>query len=108
MCICADHHVLERRHLRKQPNVLEGAADTEFGDAVPLEASDRPAFDPHLTLGGLVHPGHHVEERGLARTVGPDQAQNLTGVDAEIDVVQRGQTAELHRDVVDGQEYLRH
>jgi len=38
--------------------------------------------------------GQHVEDRALARPVRPDQAENLTVLDLERDIVDRGEPAE--------------
>ena len=35
---------------------------------------DLLSLKKHLALRGIVHPGNHVEQRGLARPVGPDDA----------------------------------
>ena len=39
--------------------------------------------------------GQHIEERGLARTVRTDDADDLAFVDIEIDGLQRMQAAEI-------------
>src|SRR4029078_1539740 len=45
-----------------------------------------------------------VEARRLAGPVRADQPEDLAGSDREVDVVQRGEATELHRDVVDLEE----
>ena len=96
----ADHHVLQRRHLAEQPDVLEGAGDAHAGDLVPLDAAQRRAVEDHRAGGGPVDTGDRVEAGGLACTVRPDQAEDLAAADVERDRVQGGQPAELDREIL--------
>ena len=96
----ADDHVLQRRHLPEQPDVLEGAGDAEPGDLVAFGPGQRLAVEEHRARRGPVHAGDGVEAGGLARAVGPDQAEDLAAPDLEAHRVERGQAAELHRQSV--------
>jgi hypothetical protein len=49
-----DEHVLERRHLVEEPDVLEGAADTALGDRVRRLVRDVLAVEGDLAVGDLV------------------------------------------------------
>ena len=96
--------MVARRHLGEQLDALEGAAHPQPG----------PAVDGSRELGAEVEPGkieddrvevltgegdragvgaedpeQAVEQGGLAGPVGPDQADRLTGLDAERQLVQR-------------------
>ncbi len=44
--------------------------------------------EEHAAVIGCEVAGHAVEERRLARTVGPDEAHQLAGLDAEVHAVQ--------------------
>ena len=58
-------------------------------------AGDLGAFEPDQAGVGAVDAGDDVEQRGLARAVGTDEAQDLAALDREIDPVERGDAAEL-------------
>src|SRR5260221_74188 len=47
----------------------------------------------------FVHPGEHVEEGGLSRAVGTDQAEELALEQIEAETVQCQQTAEATRQI---------
>ena len=64
------------------------------GDFVGREAADRYAVDRDRAAGKRIVAGNDVDQRGLARTVGPDQAENLALAHVEIDARQRLQSAE--------------
>ena len=95
----ADHHVLQRRHLAEEPDVLERPRDARPGDLVLLRPAERLVLQQHLTRRRPVHAGHGVEAGRLARAVRPDQAEDLAAPDVEGHRVHRDQTTEAHGDV---------
>ncbi len=46
-------------------------------------------------LGGHFQPGDHAQHGGLAAAAGPEQRHQLAFLDGEIDVVDRGDFAEI-------------
>ena len=88
-------HVLERRHLHEEPDVLERAADAERGDRVRRLVGDVDAVEQDRARGRLVDPGELVEERRLAGAVRADQRDDRAARDREVDVVRRDEAAEL-------------
>src|SRR6266849_1829348 len=96
--IGGDHEkVLKRRQLGKDPDDLEGAPDAFVKDLVRLEPVDPSPLEADLALVTLLDAGDAVEERGLARAVGADQAVDAAGLEAEGDAVHRDDAAEsLH------------
>ena len=50
---------------------------------------------------GNVEARDHPQQRGLAATRGPEKGEELAGVDADADVVDRGEVAETAGDVLD-------
>ncbi len=67
-------------------------------DAVPqggdgVGDGDGLAVEEDLPLGGLVRPGEHLDERGLAGAVLPEEAVDLAGEDLEVDAVDGGHLA---------------
>src|SRR5581483_12477774 len=53
----ADEHVLERRHLAEEPDVLEGAADAAVRDRVRRLPGDVAAVEHDPARGGRVDAG---------------------------------------------------
>ena len=86
--------VLKDRHLLKEADVLERPGDPERGDAIGGEPGGRGAVDVDRALGRDVDPGDEVEDRGLARAVGPDEPDKLLGQDRDVEVGDRRQPAE--------------
>ena len=58
-----------------------------------LEHERRRAVDVDAAGGRLVEAGDEVEDRRLAAAGGPDEADELAGVDVEVDAGQRGHGA---------------
>ena len=48
-----------------------------------------------MPFRGLVHAGEQIEDGGLARAVGADQAADLRGAQGHIKAVHSGQAAEI-------------
>ena len=95
----ADPDVVEHRKIGKQSDVLEGAADADFGDPVRRPLQDAHAFHQDVAGARLVEPAEAVEERGLAGAVRPDQAEDLALMHVERHAVQRDDAAEHDADV---------
>ena len=74
-----DQHVLEHGHLGKELDELERPRDTPLVHDVGAPAGDVLAAEEHLAAGGRQHAGDAVEQRGLARAVGADDAEQLPG-----------------------------
>ena len=73
----AHHDVLECRHLREEPDVLERAGHPELGDLVRLLAGDRLPGEPHHAFARLVDARDDVERRRLPRPVRTDEPEDL-------------------------------
>jgi hypothetical protein len=96
-----DEHVVEHGHRLEQLHVLERARDPAPDDPVRRRPQQAPAVEVELARIRPVQPRDHVEERGLAGAVRPDQADDLAGVDVERDLVDRDDPAEPARHVAD-------
>ena len=95
----ADPDVVEHREIGEQGDVLEGAADADFGDPVRRPLQDALAFHQDVAGARLVEPAQAVEQRGLAGAVRPDQAEDLALMHVERHAVQRDDAAEHDADV---------
>ena len=92
--VAPDHHVLQRRQVREQADVLKRSRDAARGDFVRLQIGHWLAVE-HEFAGVLpVDPGQHVEEARLARAVGPDEAVDFAVPDVEAHVGERVHAAE--------------
>src|ERR1043166_1081611 len=94
----ADHHVLERRKVGEQADVLEGARDAGDRHLMGRQPAQRLVVEREAPAVGRVDPGEHVEERGLAGAVGADQAEDFPGRDLERHFAQRLHAAEALAD----------
>ena len=67
----ADADVVEHRKIGKQRDVLEGAADADFGDPVRRARQDALAFHQDVAGARLIEPGEAVESVVLPAPFGP-------------------------------------
>src|SRR5213593_264495 len=95
----AGHHVLEDGHAAEELRGLEGAAEAARRDRARLLADERHAVETDLAAVGRIDAADDVEQRGLARAVGPDDATDLSRVEIEVDAVERDDAAEGDGDV---------
>src|SRR6266511_2552216 len=96
--VVADQDVLQDGQPGERPHDLMGAADAEVHRAVRRFPADLPAAEQDPAPGGWDGARRHREQRGLARAVGPDEAEDLPVVEPEVDVVDGPQTAEVLAD----------
>ena len=92
-------HVLEAGQVVVALRRLERAQDAEATDASGLTQLHPLARDRQAPLG-IDHSTERVQERGLPRAVGTDQAEDLAVVEREAHPVDRAHTSELHVDVL--------
>src|SRR5260221_473669 len=102
--VAPDHHVLERRQIGEQADVLEGARDARDRDPIGREPGDALSIEKKQPLIRRVNAGEQVEQRGLARPVRSDQSKDLAARDRERNVLQRADAAEALRNVLDLQQ----
>jgi hypothetical protein len=57
--------------------------------------------EPHLAARGLEQAQHQAQQRGLAGAVGTDDAEEVAGLDGEVDALQHRHFAVGEADVVD-------
>src|SRR6185369_11302967 len=98
------HDVVEHAHAAEQGDVLERAGDPERGDVGRPQVRAVAAVEPDVSLVGMVEAADAVEQRGLARAVGPDDGGDLTARDREADTVEGQERTEPDTDAVDLQQ----
>ena len=91
--MASDHDVFQRRHFRKQANVLERAGNAGLGHFMNRGRLVGLAGKFKTAAVRRVKPGQHVEKRGLAGAIGSDQAIDLAAQDFYAHVAQGLQAA---------------
>ena len=94
----AEGDVLEHRHVAEQRVVLEHEADMALAGAARQRIL---AVERHLAGIGPVEARDDPQQRGLAGAGRAEQRQQFAVADLQIDVVERGEGAELLDDVLD-------
>src|SRR4029079_2849858 len=90
------HHVLGGSHCPEQTDVLKCSSHAPSGDGVRCHTEHRLTVEVDVTLCRRVQASEHIEERGLAGPVRTDERNDRSDRNVEVDVVDGGQTAELH------------
>ena len=69
--------IIQNGEVLKKADVLEGPGDARLHHLMGAFAQHRLPIEVEIALGGLVHPGEKVEDGGLARPVGSDEAHQV-------------------------------
>src|SRR5262249_43303343 len=97
--------VLQHRHVREGPWDLVGARHAAPGDFVRRRPADPDAVDRDAAAAQRIEARADVDQRRLARAVGPNQAQDLALAYVEVDAAQRLQAAKALADAAHLQEH---
>src|SRR5512143_58879 len=92
--VTADHDVLEDRHLREEPDVLERPHHAADSDLEGRHAVDLRPPENDLAGIGRKEPGDQVEDRRLPGAVRPDQRLDRSRGDFDGEVVDGLEAAE--------------
>ncbi len=99
----AEHlEVLLHRQVAGQGGV--GGGEVGVGQGLGPVGGEVDAVDMHLPRRGLQHAHDHADGGGLARAVGPDQADDLAGGHLERDAIHRDQAVVDLLEAGDGQD----
>src|SRR5438309_3995609 len=90
--------VLPHRQRPEQLHALEGAADAEPGPAGRALVGDVLPVERDRALVGFLETAAHVEQRGLAGAVGPDEPGDAAAGCLHGDTAQSDETAEADHD----------
>ena len=90
----ADLDVFRNRHAVKQLNKLKGAHQTHGRDLVLRNMRDVTAIQLDTAGRRTYEARDHIEERGLAGPVWPDDSENAAPRHFQVDSVVGGQAAE--------------
>src|SRR5262245_6070809 len=83
----SDQQIVDHRQRWKQPHVLPCATETVADALMELEPIKLGAIEHHSSDIRLHDTADQIEQRRLARPVRADQAENMTGVEREIDAI---------------------
>src|SRR5918998_6686362 len=95
-----DEAVLEHRQPAHETDVLERATDTTGDSPVRRKKGDVLASVRDRAGVRLIEPGDAVEQRGLARAVRADEADDLPFGHVDVDVVERDEPPEADAHVL--------
>ena len=95
----AQLYVVLHGEVVKQADILEGTGDARLVHLDGIHVVGVHTIYQDGATGGLVHLGEQVEDGGLARAVGTDEAGNLGAADGHVEVLYRGQTAKVDAQV---------
>ena len=79
--------------LREDLHELEGARHAARGERHGSDAGDVLSLEVDLAIGRHQQAGEKIDQRRLARAVGPDDRDELAGADGNRDVVERAEGA---------------
>src|SRR5439155_20492831 len=96
--------VVEARHRVEHAHQLKRPRDAESRYLVGGEGADRLALEADLAAVAPQRARDQVQGGRLARSVGPDKAEDFAGGDGEADIVDRHQPAERLADIVELEE----
>ncbi|CAI8203323.1 MAG: Uncharacterised protein [SAR116 cluster bacterium] len=80
---------------------LEGAQQPLAKQFMRRQAGNILAIKQDMAACRGIMTGNHVEQGGLARTIGTNQARNRTGFNGQRDIIDSPDTAKILRDVLD-------
>src|SRR6202043_4264917 len=95
----AGQDIFHGRAVLEQRQVLEGAADADGGKARRRHPAEIDAAEQNAAAPWPQHTADHVEERGLAGAVGPDDAADLARRDLQADLGNGFEAAEILAEV---------
>ena len=93
----ADLDVFQRRHRAEQADILERPSQSRRGALMRRHVGDVGAIEHDLARCRLVETRQHVERRGLARTIRPDQRMNAAAPHLDVDAIDGLEAAEIFR-----------
>src|SRR3984957_6823105 len=101
--IAAQHQVLMHAHVSEDAARLGDIADALAHHAIGREARERIAGEADAALEGRQVAEDGLQQRRLARAIGPDDAHDFAGADIERHLVQDFQPAIARADALDSQ-----
>src|SRR3990170_6878978 len=89
-------HIVEDGGVGEGTRDLKGAPDPKAGESPWREVRHAAATEPDLSGGGMEEARQDVEERGLPRAVGSEEADHLVLLDGDVPAAEGEEPAEGH------------
>src|SRR5262249_2659086 len=96
-----EHDGVEEAQVLPERQRLEGATDSGRCHPMRWPPDDRLALEPNVTARRSIHASDHVQQRGLASAVGPDDPEHRSGWDVKASLVDGDETADPLRHRLD-------
>ena len=96
----AGEHVFKHRHAQERTGHLVGARNTCTAAVCRTAGAHIHPLEPDGALAWRKRSGQHVQQRGLARTVGPDDAHGLVTAHRKIELIQHFERTKSHVDAL--------
>src|SRR5262249_38488789 len=93
--------VFDRRQRRENADILEAATHPVSNSVERPHARQQHAVDIDLASPGGKHTADDIDDRSLARTIGTNAGGHLTGRSLNRNVLEHGDTAEIHGKPID-------
>jgi hypothetical protein len=95
-----DPNVIQHREIFEQPDVLERAGYSTADDLVSLMTDKILAFEYDFPFGWPVNACDQVKHGGLPGAIGADDRYEFTGLQLEVEILYRPQTAKIVSDML--------
>src|SRR5579871_5485322 len=99
--MAADPDIVEYRHAAEQGEVLECAAYADIDDPVGRNLENAVAFKQDIAGAWRIEATEAVEQRRLARTIWPDQTEQLPRREIKRHAIERNDAAKMDCDAAD-------
>src|SRR5690606_34817983 len=93
----ANHHIFQRSHLAKQPDILESTGNPCLGNLMRCRRRIRLARKMKAATVRLIQTCNNIEEGCFACTVRTDQTVDLPSPNTQMHIRQSLQTTETFR-----------
>jgi len=107
MSMTADHDVFQRRHAKKDLQVLEGSREAATREPIRCKPRHVLSRQPHASVHRRIEPGKEVKQGGLAGAVWTDDREHQAGLDRKADLVDCAHPAECDRQPLGFEDHVR-
>lgn len=94
MHVLTNQHIVQNRHALEQTDVLKRSGDSEGNQLVGLSAGKTNSIDTDRARIRRKHSGNHIEQSGLAGSIGADDPVNGISLHNERNILKRLKSAE--------------
>src|SRR5450432_1745159 len=99
-----NQNIFHHGHVIEKTNILKGTRDTISQYEIWTKIDLRFTGEANIASGRAIDARNQVENRCLARTIGPNDAHNLPTIDSQINILYGGQAPKAFCDLTQFQE----